>query len=205
MKNTQKKLKAKHFRYLSRKEIKDPLSYLKYHFVDVTTIALWSRDVTALLQSSIDKRLTLKGYPYVSIGQDLIKHVEIAYVIYVNCRIKHLSQDCMKVNSNLSRRNHFEKERLYRPEEILYLFFSFQPLQRWREEIDWMTHKAFADWTGYKYEPEKNSMIHYVYITELIYALYQIYEEDGVELEFPEYIKPKIRNDSESFSTARPR
>lgn len=203
MKTSHKKLGKKYFRYLSKEEIENPLSYLKYHFGDVTTIKHWSRDVTALLQSSMDKRLTVKGCPYVSIGQDLIKQVEIAYVIYVNCRIKHLSQDCMKVNSNLARRKHFEKERVYTPEEILYLFFSFQTLQKWREEIDWMTHKAFADWTGYEYEPEENSLVYYVYITELIYALYQIHQNGGVELEFPEYIKPRIRYESESVSTAR--
>ncbi|MBD1427428.1 hypothetical protein [Sphingobacterium arenae] len=195
MKTITKTLSKKNFRYLDKKEIKDPLSYLKNYFGDVTNIKYWSGDVKAFLQSSLDKRLTMTGYPYVSIGQELIKHIEIAYVIYRQARIKEVLHDFTALRSNQDRGKHHQKERMYTPEEILYLFFKFQSLKQWQNEIDWMTHKAFACWTGYEYEPGENAVVYYVYIVELIYALYNIQKEGKLVLDVPFYVELHSQND----------
>ena len=202
MKNTQKKLKAKHFRYLSKREIKDPLSYLDELYRNQTDFISFRKEVDLFLQSGLDPRLRIEGMEYCYAAQLFIKQVELAYVFYVNGGIYLRDRAKIKIRSAADLYCYLGNT-APSPYWAIQQFFKLMSLNRWREEIDHMACVASISLKTRFLESHGDSLMIYTLGVQLVDALYQIYEEDGVELEFPKYIKPKIRNDSESVSTAR--
>ncbi|MBE8720165.1 hypothetical protein [Sphingobacterium pedocola] len=79
MKNTQKKLKAKHFRYLSKEYVKDPLQYIRF-FYDQYELRHWQEKVYVFLTSGSAQFRPPLFDPYY-VHQNIIKHIEIAYIM----------------------------------------------------------------------------------------------------------------------------
>ncbi len=141
MKNTQKKLKAKHFRYLSKEYIEDPLKYLEDFFGQETYIRYFLMDINLLINAASSLKM---NYPHANSGYNtkkLIELVEITYVIFKKCNLKKLknpldfiqcdsdywnyvSGDCLSVNDIES------------PEDEISRFFSHQSLVQWYETLD---------------------------------------------------------------------
>ncbi|MDF2516237.1 MAG: hypothetical protein K0R59_1533 [Sphingobacterium sp.] len=141
MKNTQKKLKAKHFRYLSKEYIADPLKYLKEFFEQETYVHYFVKDINLLVNAASNAKM---NSPYSNLGYNtkkLITFVEIAYVIFKKCSLKKLKNplDFFKCDSDYW--NYVSGECLSvndieSPEDEISRFFSFQSLGQWYEVLD---------------------------------------------------------------------
>lgn len=92
MKNTQKKLKPKHFRYLSKEEIKDPDRFLK---ATVHQWGLnWSENFNYLINSSIYPPMrSNQGFEYGFMHQHLGQMIEMGYVILIKCKLDPTPKD----------------------------------------------------------------------------------------------------------------
>ncbi|WP_104383642.1 hypothetical protein [Sphingobacterium sp. HMA12] len=141
MKNTQKKLKAKHFRYLSKEYIDDPLKYLEDFFEQETYIHYLLMDINLLVNAASNVNMNIPHSPSGYNTKKLIELVELAYVIFKKCNLKKLknpldffkcdsdywnyvSGECLSVNDIESR------------EDGISRFFSYQPLWQWYETLD---------------------------------------------------------------------
>lgn len=203
MKNTQKKLKAKHFRYLSKREIKDPLSYLDELYRNQTDFISFRKEVDLFLQSGLDPRLRIDGMEYCYTAQLFIKQVELAYVIYVQGGIYVQGSPPIKLRSTADLYSYL-RNTAPSPCLAIQQFFEWMSLNRWREEIDHMACIASISLKTLSFESHGDSLMIYTLGVRLVDALYQIYEDDGVELEFPEYIKLKMKDESEPLEPFEP-
>lgn len=80
MKNTQKKLNSKHFRYLSKENIKNPKEFLGYFFKRID-LERWQEKIYVFLSSgSVQQRYPMHDPTFVH--QSLVEHLEYAYVLY---------------------------------------------------------------------------------------------------------------------------
>ncbi|SKB67413.1 hypothetical protein SAMN05660841_01787 [Sphingobacterium nematocida] len=80
MKNTQKKLKAKHFRYLSKENIEDPKGFLCFFFERID-LELWQEKIYVFLSSgSVQQRYPM--YDPTFVHQNLVEQLEYAFVLY---------------------------------------------------------------------------------------------------------------------------
>lgn len=80
MKNTQKKLKPKQFRYLSKPQIKTPLAYIRY-FYDRYDLNLWQEKVYVFLTSGSAQFRPPLLDPF-NTHRHIINHIDIAYIIH---------------------------------------------------------------------------------------------------------------------------
>lgn len=141
MKNTQKKLKAKHFRYLSKEYIEDPLIYLKEFFEQETYVHYFVKDINLLINAASNVKM---NSPHSHSGHNtkkLIELVELAYVIFKKCHLKKLKNplDFFKCDSDYW--NYVSGECLSvndieSPEDEISRFFSHQSLGQWYETLD---------------------------------------------------------------------
>lgn len=141
MKNTQKKLKAKHFRYLSKEYIEDPLKYLEDFFVLETEIDYWLRDLNILINVAANAQLAPPVQANNYNVKLLIKQVEIAYVIFKKCKLKKLKNplDFFKRDSdywNYVRAGVITNNDIESPVDNIGRFFSYQTLKQWYETLD---------------------------------------------------------------------
>jgi len=141
MKNTQKKLKAKHFRYLSKEYIDDPLKYLEEFFVLETGIDYWLRDLNILINVATNAQLNPPVQANNYNVKLLIKQVEIAYVIFKKCNLKKLKNPlaffkCDSDYWNYVRAGVFTNNDIESPVDNIGRFFSYQTLKQWYETLD---------------------------------------------------------------------
>lgn len=141
MKNTQKKLKAKHFRYLSKEYIDDPLKYLEDFFVQETYIHYLLMDINLLVNAASNVNMNIPHSPSGYNTKKLIELVELAYVIFKKCNLKKLKNplDFFKCDSDYW--NYVSGECLSindieSPEDGISRLFSYQPLWQWYETLD---------------------------------------------------------------------
>ncbi|WP_333627369.1 hypothetical protein [Sphingobacterium siyangense] len=141
MKNTQKKLKAKHFRYLTQEYIDDPMKYLIEFFESETSIPDWLADLNMLINAASNAKM---NPPRSSIGyltKKLIQQVELAYVIFRKFKLKTMEQP-LKFNKRVL--DHWSQllatdssaRNIDTAADSISLFFSYQTLQQWYSILD---------------------------------------------------------------------
>jgi len=141
MKNTQKKLKAKHFRYLTQEYIDDPMKYLIEFFESETSIPDWLADLNMLINAASNAKM---NPPCSSIGyltKKLIEQVELAYVIFRKCKLKTIEQP-LKFNKGVS--DHWSQllatgssaRNIDTAADSISRFFSYESLQQWYDILD---------------------------------------------------------------------
>lgn len=195
MKTTNKTLAKKHFRYLSKKEIKDPLSILIDLYEDQTDFETFRLEVDLLLLGGLDRRLQRNGFDHHYTGQRLKRQIEVAYILYVEMLIKE------KVNYNPHAKNIREtyailnRNRIYDTQEALFLFFGYRSLAGWRNDVDDILSQASFVLNDYPRSPMDDCLILYHYLTTLVDTLHHIYKDGGVEIALPSYVKLKDSSD----------
>lgn len=141
MKNTQKKLKAKHFRYLTQESIDDPMKYLEDFFVRETYIHYLLMDINLLINAASSVKM---NYPYSNSGYNtkkLITLVEIAYVIFKKCKLKKLKKPLNLIQCDSDYWSYVSGKRLSVNDiestaDGISRFFSHQSLWQWYETLD---------------------------------------------------------------------
>lgn len=141
MKNTQKKLKAKHFRYLSQEYIDDPMKYLIEFFESETSINDWLADLNMLINAASNSKM---NPPRSSIGyltKKLIEQVELAYVIFRKCKLKTIEHP-LKFNRGVSDywnqllATDSSASNIDTAADNISRFFSYESLQQWYNILD---------------------------------------------------------------------
>jgi len=194
MKFKQKKLKAENFRYVTKEIIKNPMIYLDDFFRSQTRIRYWLREINLLINSATYSDMSSpvlmeNGYHC----RQLIKQVEVAYIIYKQCGLKKQKKP---LEFFKTRKDYFfftfEGEVTFNgkanPADAISKFFSFQSLADWYRTLD--------DMMLYLADPMDTSDERFgdriVPIRELLLrlgqALYTIYEEDGLSIRVPSYV-----------------
>lgn len=182
----------KHFRYLNKQEVLDPIKYLNDFFTDQTDINYWRTEVELLLLSGLDGKLRRNGLDYGFIAQRLIKHIEIAYIFYKEGNIKQttLYKPHLKKKSDIrSFFKHYEGKQPIK--EILYLFFKYQSLKDWCYQIDEILCNASVALKKYHPPILIDSLLIYHYTKSLINALHQIHLDGGLAFYTPSFIFKK--------------
>lgn len=215
MKNTQKKLKAKHFRYLSKKNIKNPMVYIRDFFQQQTDIVNWQNDINLFVTTGAYPAMSTGGYSENGYNcHQMIKQMEIAYVIFKQCELpKHKNPltlfDTRKDYFNYSYGPEFTCNNKKSPYDLIRKFFSFQPLQKWYKTMDdLMEQLTLKRSIGNEHFGDKIVVIREFLIC-LAYALYYIYEHGGISIPLPPYVhmesrKPREETESNNESLGGP-
>ncbi|KKO92274.1 hypothetical protein AAW12_05870 [Sphingobacterium sp. Ag1] len=141
MKNTQKKLKAKHFRYLSQEYIDDPMKYLEDFFVNGTRIDYWLRDVNLLINIATNHQMAsptcINNY-YI---KELIQQVEIAYIIFKKCNIQIIENPLFFFSKKADYWKYtidgiYTNNGIESSTDSIARFFSYKTLRQWYEVLD---------------------------------------------------------------------
>lgn len=180
MKNTQKKLKAKHFRYLSKGYIKDPHRFLK-EIVHQWGLN-WSNNFSHLINSSLypPMRTDLAfdyGFTHTHLGQ----MIEVAYVIFKKSALKPIPGDrlfqysCMEMFEA-----EVEEDKIF-PEKALRTFFGFKSLKEWFSVLnDLLRRRDYSVDNMHELSVD----LEYIPIRELLIklpkVLQEIYERGGL-------------------------
>ncbi|RKF34153.1 hypothetical protein BCY89_10980 [Sphingobacterium siyangense] len=141
MKNTQKKLKAKHFRYLTQEYIDDPMTYLEDFFVNGTRIDYWLRDVNLLINIATNQQMAspvcINNY-YI---KELIQQVEIAYIIFKKCNIQFIENPLLFFSKKADYWKYtidgtYTINGIESSTDSIARFFSYKSLLQWYEVLD---------------------------------------------------------------------
>jgi len=141
MKNTQKKLKAKHFRYLSQEHIDDPMKYLIEFFESETSIRDWLADLNMLINAASNVKMNPPRSSTGYLTKKLIEQVELAYVIFRKCKLKTIEHP-LKFNRDASDYwNHILStdpwaSNIDTAADSIIRFFSYESLQQWYSILD---------------------------------------------------------------------
>lgn len=195
MKNTQKKLKAKHFRYLSKDVVKNPMIYIRDFYRYETNIICWMNSIQLFVNAAAfpemaDRSFAENGYHL----KQMIKQIEAAYVIFHQCQLP--IQDAPlnffatkgDYHNYLFRMEHTVNGKLA-PADTISKFFSYQSLQKWYETMeDIMHYLTVPDSGNYEYFGDQIIVIREMLI-RLAFALSYIYENEGLSLTVPSYVK----------------
>lgn len=193
MKNTQKKLKAKHFRYLSKKIIKNPMVYIHDFFQQQTDIVNWQNDINLFVISGAYPAMCSGGYPENGYNcHQMIKQIEIAYVIFNQCGLpKHENPlrlfDARKDYFNYSYGPEFTCNGKRNPYDLIGKFFSYQSLKKWYKTMDDLMEKlTLKRPLGDEQFGDKIVAIR-EFLIRLAHALYYIYRNEGITIPLPSY------------------
>ena len=203
MKNTQKKLKAKHFRYLSKKNIKNPMIYIRDFFQQQTDIVNWQNDINLFVITGAYPAMSTGGYPENGYNcHQMIKQMEIAYVIFKQCGLhKHKNPltlfDTRNDYFNYSYGLEFTCNNKRSPYDLIRKFFSYQPLQKWYKTMDdLMEQLTLKRSIGNEQFGDKIVVIR-EFLIRLAHALYYIYEHGGISIPLPSYVHIESRKQHE--------
>lgn len=188
MKKTYKKLSKKHFRYLSKAEIKNPLTYLKDLYTQQTDFDYFKREADLFLQAGLDPRLKVKGIDNGYISQRFIKQIEIAYVFYISLGL-HKEKLPRTELTIVQERSAYLRQTSHDPFYVIHRFFTFMTLDDWRREIDYITCIAANELENVRFDSHEDALLMYIYGKQLIQTLHQIYQAGGLKIDLPEYIQ----------------
>lgn len=195
MKNTQKKLKAKHFRYLSKDYVKNPMNYIRNFYRYETDIFSWMNNITLFVQAGCYPDMADRAHAETGFHcKWMIEQIEAAYVIFKQCRIRKQKYPLQLVADrkdyiNYSAHLEYTWKGKRDPYDMLSKFFSYQCLNKWYETMDdlmiYMTTKesSYYDKFGDKILAIKEFLI------RLAFALYYIYEDEHMLIPVPSYVK----------------
>lgn len=190
MKNTQKKLKAKHFRYLSKEYIEDPLKYLIEFFENETDISSWLADLNMLINAASNSKMNPPNSSFGYLTKKLIEQVELAYVIFRKCKLKKIKQP-LKFNKcdsdywNYKLAADSSVSNIESPTGGISRFFSYQSLQKWYKILDDLWISLGDRDNGFLGNNGNEILAIKEFIMLLAISLEKIYE-DGTLLSTPE-------------------
>lgn len=188
MEKINKKLYKQNFRYVDETEISAPLQSLDDFYTSKVDFKAWKNQVTQFLLAGLDGRLRRNGLEYGYISQRLIKHIEIAYIIYKQSNIKAHATYKRHLKGIKEMHKTTGQSHLLTDKETLYLFFRYQSLKGWVDEIDALVSNACIALKNYHDNINSEAVIVYHLISTLTDALYQIQQKNGLEIELPPYI-----------------
>lgn len=173
MKNTQKKLKAKHFRYLSKEYVKDPDRFLK-EVVQQWGLN-WSSNFNYLINSSLYPPMrTSTAFEYGFMHQQLGQMIEVAYVIFKKSALKTVPGDQLfQYSCNEMFEAEIEESKIF-PGKALRTFFGFKSVKEWLAVLDDLLRRR--DY-GLDNMEELPVNLEYIPIRELLTKLPKILQE----------------------------
>ncbi len=174
MKNTQKKLKAKHFRYLSKENIEKPKDFLSGFFERID-LEYWQEKIYVFLSSgSVQQRYPMHDPSFVH--QKLIEQVEYAYILYYS-------------NTITSKAN-----------RLLDYIFEIQSLSNWREQLDSVLRNQTDKFSYFDDDNYNRYLINLIELTHYLVKFLFLYanNREGY-FTFPYYILPTYRLNSEEL------
>lgn len=194
--NKTKKLSRKHFRYLTKKEIKNPLYAVAYFCTNVTELNGWRRDIDQLIRISATNSNGLKPRDFGNLHfcwHQLYRHVELIYVLkhavhqweteqesaYYD--LTHYPRTSVIFDAMLYGGTYLEFNRLSKKEfgDIGFFigrFFAFQSLKAWQELMDKLLATLFYERKlseDFRYTHQYSKI--YRYLEKLTEAIFLIY------------------------------
>lgn len=142
MKNSLKKLKTKHFRYLTKEDLDDPMNYLIQFYAVETNLTWWLADINTAINASVNAKMRAPICLFIGYSmKQLIRQVEAAYVIYKKYNIQKQEEplDFFYTNRdywNFRRNRGVTKNEKNMPYDSISRFFSYQNLSKWYETLD---------------------------------------------------------------------
>lgn len=176
-------LKRQKFRYIEKGEIEKPLHHLHEFYKQDVPFEDWRTDVELLLLSGLDGRLKRNGFEYSLTGQRLIKHIEIAYVLYVVADIKNRARFQRHPETIRGMYNILTRGYLYQPTEALLLFFECKSLEDWIQQMELIVNFASLSLTAYEHQSNDDGLFIYNRTMALVDSLHRIYKNDSLEMD----------------------
>lgn len=135
MKNTQKKLKAKHFRYLSKRYVNDPDRFLK-EIVQQWGVN-WSSNFNYLINSSLYPPMrTGTTFEYGFMYNHLAQMIEVGFVILRKYKLKPMAkEDVFQYNCKEVFDAEIEDSSVF-PGKSLRAFYGFKSRKEWLAVLD---------------------------------------------------------------------
>ncbi|MDR2284728.1 MAG: hypothetical protein LBE37_16050 [Sphingobacterium sp.] len=192
MKNTQKKLKEKYFRYLNQEDIDDPMGYLNNFYCGDLKLEHWLTDINTLLSTSVN--IEMKSPIPIGIGKTikcLIEQVEFGYLIFKKLKLKKQAHPLDFYKSKVDLENFKNNNTITLDGKEAYLdtiskFFSYLNLKDWLSTLDilWINlTEREKTIKGFDSIGEDRIVAYQELLKRLAISLYRIYENG----EFPEY------------------
>lgn len=193
MKNTQKKLKAKNFRYLTKEIIDNPMLYIHDFFRNQTDLINWQNDIHLFVISGAYPAMSTGGHPENGYNcNQMIKQIEVAYVIFKQCGLtKH--QNPLKLFAtrndyfNYSYGPKFTCNDKKNPYDLICKFFSYHSLRKWYKIMDELMEQLTLKRSLDNAQFGDKIIAIREFLICLAHALYYIYENDGITLPLPAY------------------
>lgn len=205
-----KKLNHKGFRYLTKKEFKDPLYVIADFCRSICSLTGYKEDIKEIIytsNASPHKRKPIEISNLLFSWKQLVKHIELLYVL------AHKKVD-WKIHSNITYHKqvislnahwifdetlysgtylNFERLKLAEMKDIgvfIKKFFKFKSLREWHRTMDEISETFFEDYS-------LSDLIHYAkdqskifnYLEKLAEAIFLIYATKAREYIFKYYVK----------------
>lgn len=194
--NKTKKLSRKHFRYLTKKEIKNPLYAVSYFCREVTTLNHWRRDTDQLFRISTTNSKGLKPLDFSNLyfcWYQLYRHIELMYLLKhtvheweiesesTNYRLTRYPRTAIIFDETLYGGTYLEFDRLTKKEfnDLSFFigkFFSFKSLKAWQKLMNKLLATLFYEGKlleDFRYARHYSKI--YRYLEKLIDAIFLIY------------------------------
>lgn len=194
MKNTQKKLKRKHFRYLGKKEIANPMVYIDELFDDIIDIDWLKFDIAGFMKAVASSDPPIPHFGYGDAAERIKKILEVAYVFASYLpppAISKLEKNLSKKEARMSWLSNHEGKIAW----SLYRLFQFKTLKTWRELIDKLLMNITDDvkYLDLAHIADEIILIH-DHLLQLADTMHHIYEAKGLPIELPDFIIPKHKS-----------
>ncbi|UIR56072.1 hypothetical protein LZQ00_17635 [Sphingobacterium sp. SRCM116780] len=165
MKKNNKKLKVKSFRYLNKEDLKNPKLYLDLFYQKITLNHWQEKIYVFLTNGSVQNRYPIHD-PFF-IHKNLIKHIEIAYVLY--------------------EKNILPKEAT----RLIEYIFEVQCIAYWIEQFDELLKNETDRYYLHDVDNYNPYLINYIELLHhLALYLYLFLQDKEDEFQFPYYILP---------------
>ncbi|WP_257656859.1 hypothetical protein [Parapedobacter lycopersici] len=191
-----KSVRQAHFRYLTKKEAKNPLYTVAYFCRNVTGLAHWRRDIDRVIRISATNGIGLKPIDFANLHfcwQQLYQHIELIYVLKHVVRhweiesesphytLTRYPRTAIIFDRTLFRGTYLEFDRLSRKEFdniglFIDKFFAFKSLQAWQRLMDkllitLLSENRLGDYS--KYDRQDSKIYRYLEkLTEVFFLIY---------------------------------
>lgn len=176
MKNTQKKLKAKHFRYLNKEYVKDPNKFLDFFAGSAYN---WEKYFYHLIVSHVDSKCST--YAYFNYGEALCylgRSIECGYLIIQKTNISPSTENGVYAFETKNDFSNYAYKDGVDSEKVLSNFFGYKTLKQWYDFLDTVLlsfghkNKVSALWPSDKMTADIFQTL--AHIEQLTIALYNI-------------------------------
>lgn len=191
-----KKLKPNRFRYLTKKEIKNPLYAVADFCRNVTSLTHWRQDIDQIIRVSATDDLGLKRRDFANMHfcwLQLCKHIELIYILKHTVQQWHIEPEspfyelkryprtAIIFDATLYKGTYLEFDRLSNREFddigfFISKFFRFKSLKSWRVLMDKLLSSVFTEGRlgdyGKYYHQESKIYRYLEKLTEVIFLIY---------------------------------